>query len=416
MKNEEINNEDLMNALESDTTFAYEEEDSFYEIEMNTSLKEAVNNALDKWGAEDEESKDPEKENKVLKTAVEIAMEKTNDLVEKVSEDKGNLKTAVEIAMEKTNDLPEEKEILDSKGDPIEEIESPVEETEEVEENLEDKKEEIEESPEEDIEKSKEEEVEEFKNSFEFPEVDNEIEAKSGIVVRTWERWKSKLSKKSNFEKVKKQRANIEELREQYKEHRDNIIKLKRESDELIASFEEKKSKVTDETVSELLQKDLEEKVKEKEKEALEESAKMDELREQNWESQTEIKEAVGKIREIESNYSDLIDTKINQIRNESEYDYLLEDVDYYQEKITKFKTRLDMVNGVLGDLDIILNDKDNYSKETVKEANKRYKKLSKKAIVITGAIKRFSKELDDVNDSIYKIVTKINKLRELKV
>lgn len=418
MNSEKNENEKILDALQNRADFTSVEDasekesnsENFYKIEMNDSLKSAVDKALEKWDVDDkkesQESEGSENQDKVLKTAVEIVMEKTDHLVDKVKKDEENsdrLKTALEIAMNKSDKYVE--------GDG-----SAEEETE--------KKEDSELKPESESEEEKYEpeevssemaRVENFRKYYNFPEVDESKKVKSTIALKTWDRWKSFLSKKVNYSRINNAREEMQDLEGEYTKKRDRIEELKKESEELVKNFENKKEGVTDAEVLKLLDKNLNERLAQKEKEAQDAYDQMLELREQYWDSDTELKESTKKINEIESKYSELIDSKINNIREKYSYDELVGVVDVYKEKIIKFSKRLDMVETVLTEMETILDDPEGFSKEDLKELKKRYRRKSKKAIVIAGAVERMTKELDSTYVKINKIIDKINKLQELR-
>ena len=157
------------------------------------------------------------------------------------------------------------------------------------------------------------------------------------------------------------------------------------------------------------------EKINELEKDKLAKSAEMDELRSSYWDLDDILKETTEKINTIESEYSEKIDSKVQEVIKKGEYYESKADVERYYSKLKKFIKAYKKAEALENSIQELLEDDELISKDDKRELKKRAWDIKKRRVIYSQVIRKYAKEKKNEKEYFQSVKKTISKLISLK-
>lgn len=350
-----------------------------------------------------------------LKTAIEIAMEKTDNLVEKKNDDvntvenpveeKGNLKTAVEIAMEKTAHLVEKKSEQTTESNTESDTEKPPEIPQEI-------APEVNPNSPEDTTRILDVAAAIEKENLEQKKQTVEIGSETMFVLKmnTIEKVKFILGTKINNFLLRNLSSRYESYKKDVVNLTEEIAVLKKRLETDNDRYENAKNGITDKDILETFEKSRHERIFNLTETIQQKEIQLDYAQYESDQLEEKIESKKKQIEENKLEYSAKIDKRIELLRISSRYQNHIEIRDIILEKISVINGLMDTSSKLFWELNTALNNGDLVSKKDKKAWEKKAKKQdedmkrnSYNLIVWQGYLKTTEQNIKKIENQIAK-------------
>ncbi len=259
--------------------------------------------------------------------------------------------------------------------------------------------------------------VKEFEEKNEESEnkPDIKFEKVSNLGLKIWHKWEMLINLSGEKNLIKKINKKIENL-----EAEKDSISLTLDEKRKQLESEEKNYKdaiegITDPSLLNSFEKVYKEKTDKINEEISALEKEKDSLEKEILYNKDKIKDSEKNIEEIEKKYTDKIDSKIDSIKKKYDYPEILDSLNKNRERLIRFTEFLEKTDNIISQIEKALENKKLLYEEDVKKIEDRLKNLKNKRKTILNGIKKVTKFIrKDSRDSIY-VENKISKLEALK-